>query len=199
MNSPRTSNPSAARSVFSVFRVSVRSVAALGLTAAGLMFGGCSTYSGAANVDLFVRTAPVPSLVKHGTEFAAAEALAKQNPGDIALMGAGSSMEPMYVAGTAIVVHPESYVTLRKGQPVVYRNTRGYFVAHMLVEETREGWIVAGINNDEPDETLVTKNNLVGVIKAAYAAADTSFRADVAARIALQDGIDRGAKMALLR
>jgi signal peptidase I len=199
MNSTSFANTGAERSLFPPFRLSLRVVAALGLAAAGLMFGGCTTYSPAGNMDLFVRTAPVPSLVRHGAELAAAETQAAQNPGDFALIGAGSSMEPMYLAGTAIVVHPQSYVTLRKGQPVVYRNTRGYYVAHMLVEETRDGWIVVGVNNAEPDEELVTQNNLVGVIKAAYAAADTPFRADVAARIALKDGLDRGAKMALLR
>jgi len=104
MNSRSFSNPSATRSQF---RLSLRAIAAFGLAAAGLMFGGCATgYTPSANMDLFVRTAPVPSLVKHGAELAAAEMQAAQNPGDIALVGAGSSMEPMYLAGTAIVVHP---------------------------------------------------------------------------------------------
>ena len=150
-------------------------------------------------MELFVRTAPMPSLVKQGAELMAAELRAKQTPGDFALIGAGSSMEPMYVAGTAIVVHPQSYTTLRRGQPVVYRNSRGRLVAHMLIEETRGGWIVVGVNNAEADDDLVTRDNLVGVIKAAYAAADTPLRADVAARIALRDGLKTGAKIALLR
>ena len=67
------------------------------------------------------------------------------------------------------------------------------------VYQTPDGWVVVGLNNRETDDELVTRQNFVGVIKAAYAAADTPFRADVAARIALKDGIDRGAKMALLR
>lgn len=174
-------------------------IAALGLAVLGLALGGCTSYSPSANMELFVRTAPVPSLVKRGAEMATAQVQAEKIPGAFALMGAGSSMEPMYLAGTAVVVQPQSFVTLRKGQPVVYRNRRGYLVAHMLVEETRNGWIVVGVNNAEADEELVTRSNLLGVIKAAFAAADSPFRADVAARIALKDGVDRGAKFTLLR
>ena len=174
-------------------------LAGLALAAVGMLLGGCTTYSPSANMELFVKTAPVPSLVERGAELAAAQLKAEKTPGAFALMGAGSSMEPMYLAGTAIVVQPQSFVTLRKGQPVVYRNRRGYLVAHMLVEETRDGWIVVGINNAEADEELVTRNNLLGVIKAAYAAADSPFRADIAARIAVTDGVDRGAKYTLLR
>ena len=176
-----------------------RVIAALALAAAGLGFGGCTTYSPASNMEMFVRTAPVPALVAHGKELAAAEAHAARDANSFALVGSGKSMEPMYVSGTAIVVHEQAYSTLRAGMPVVYRNSRGYYVAHMLVEEMRNGWVAIGVNNSEPDQELVTPRNFVGVIQAAYAAADTPFRADVAARVALKDGVDRSAKMALLR
>ncbi len=176
-----------------------RSFAALALAAAGLCFGGCATYTPQSNMELFVRTAPVPSLVTPGKEFAAAEAHAAKDARSFALIGSGKSMEPMYVSGTAIVVCEQSFQTLRPGMAVVYRNHRGYYVAHMIVEETRGGWLAIGVNNESPDQDLVTKANYVGVIQAAYAAADTPFRADVAARVALKDGIDRSARMALLR
>jgi len=97
------------------------------------------------------------------------------------------------------VVHPCSYRALRTGQAVVYVNRRGHYVAHMLVEEMSKGWFAIGLNNAEPDDDLVTADNLVGVIKEAYAAADTPFRADIAQRIALRDGISRGLSVASLR
>lgn len=196
MNSPiHQNNSSLSTVIFSKGRV----LAALALAAAGLGFGGCTTYTPAGNMEMFVRTAPVPALVPHGKELAAAEADAAKDPNSFALMGSGKSMEPMYVSGTAIVVHEQSYTTLRAGMPVVYRNSRGYYVAHMLVEEMRDGWLAIGVNNAEPDQELVTRGNFVGVIQAAYAASDTPFRADVAARVALKDGVDRSAKVALLR
>jgi hypothetical protein len=199
MNSPNLRSDSSARSVFFFKTRKSRVFAALALATAGLCFGGCTTYTPAGNMELFVRTAPVPALVPHGKELAAAEAHAARDANSFALIGAGKSMEPMYVSGTAIVVHEQSFKTLHVGMPVVYRNSRGYYVAHMLVEEMRDGWLAIGINNAEPDQELVTSSNFVGVIQAAYAAADTPFRADVAARVAMKDGIDRSAKMALLR
>lgn len=176
-----------------------RLVAALALAASGLFFGGCSTYSPQGNMELFVSTAPVPSLVSPGKEFAAAKAHAARDERSFALIGSGKSMEPMYASGTAIVVREQSYLSLRAGMPVVYRNRRGHYVAHMIVQPVRGGWLAIGVNNAKPDNELVTRGNYVGVIQAAYAAADTSFRADIAARVALKDGIDRSAQMTLLR
>ncbi len=196
MNLPVLPNPSSDRTaIFSKGRV----VAALALAAAGVGLGGCTTYSPAGNMEMFVRTVPVPALVPDGKELAAAEAHAARDANSFALFGSGQSMEPMDVSGTAIVMHEQGFDTLRVGMPVVYRNSRGFYVAHMRVEEMRGGWRASGVNTEEPDEELVMRNNFVGVIQAAYAAADTPFRADVAARVALKDGIARSAKVALLR
>ncbi len=177
-----------------------RVVTTLALVSAGLLLGGCVTHSPRTNLDLFVRTAPVPSLVPPGKELAAAEAHAANDECSFALLGSGASMEPIYVSGTAIVVRERSYHSLRPGTPVVYRNHRGLYVAHMIVEQRRGGWLAIGVNSSKPDVELVTLDNFVGVIQAAYAAADTPFRADVAARVALREGIvDRSPKIALLR
>ena len=56
------------------------------------------------------------------------------------------------------------------------------------------GWLAIGLNNAEPDTTLVTEKNLVGIIKHAFVADNTVFRPDVAAQLALP----RGATVALL-
>ena len=174
--------------------------AALGLAvaAAGLLLGGCASYTPAANLELFARTAPLPQLVTCGQQMAAAESAAAKRPGDFALTGAGQSMAPAYLPGTAVVVHPCGFPTLRQGQAVVYLNRRGRPVAHMLIEEMPKGWLAIGLNNAEPDDDYVTADNLVGIIKEAYAAADTPFRADIAARIALRDSLARGKSVSLL-
>lgn len=167
------------------------------LAVAGLFLGGCATtYTPAANLELFSRSAPLPQLVQAGKQFEVAEATAAKREGDFVLNGAGNSMLPVYLPGTAIVVHPCSFKELRKGQAVVYQNRRGRYVAHMLVEDMPKGWFAIGLNNPEPDDDLVTKHNLVGVITAAYAAADTPFRADVAERIAVRDAVNGGTKVA---
>jgi hypothetical protein len=79
-------------------------------------------------------------------------------------------MLPFYRPGTALVVHPTSYFVLRPGMAVVYRNWVGTPVAHVLVEKSDRGWIAAGLNNREPDDDFVTARNLIGVVRAAYAA-----------------------------
>jgi len=102
------------------------------------------------------------------------------------------SMAPVYLPGTAIVVHPTSFKELRKGQAVVYRSSRGHYVAHMLVEDMPKGWFAMGLNNTEPDLDYVTANNLVGVIRAAYAPANAEFRPDIAERLAVRDAVAKG-------
>ena len=182
MNSLSTSHQNSIRFGF-------RAGLALALATAGLLLGGCATYSPANNLELFARTAPLPTLVAPGTEMAAAEALAAKGDYDMALHGVGSSMEPVYVSGTAIVVHPCSFRSLRKGMAVVYVNRRGHYVAHMLVEDMPKGWFAIGLNNAEVDDDYVTANNLVGVIKEAYTANNATFREDIAARIALKNAV----------
>lgn len=176
-----------------------RACFALALGLAGLLFGGCATTSPSQQLDMFVRNAPLPTLVPRGKELAAAEAAAAKTEGDFTLYGVGASMEPVYLSGTALVVHPTVYCALRPGQAVVYVNRKGFHVAHMLVERTAKGWVAAGLNNDGEDEVLVTSNNLVGVIKGAYAANDTVYRPDVAARIAMRDAVASSTTVSLLR
>lgn len=147
---------------------------------------------------LFARHAPVPQLVPSGKQFASAEALAAREAGSFALVGSGASMEPMYARGTAIVVHERHFQTLKAGMPVVYRNSRGFYVAHVLLENIRGGWLVIGLNSREPDDDLVTPANFVGVITAAFSPADAAVRVDVASRVARQDGSDRSARQAVL-
>jgi hypothetical protein len=176
----------------------VRGFVAGAVAAMGLIFGGCATQPSARNVETFVAKAPRPKLVARDQVMAAAEQEAAKHEGDFVLHGFGRSMEPVYLAGTAVVVHPTAMHMLRKGMAVVYRNPRGMNVAHMLLERTERGWIAIGLNNAEPDGTLVTEKNLVGIIKHAFAADDTPFRSDIAAQITLKPTLERGASFALL-
>ncbi len=77
-------------------------------------------------------------------------------------------MEPAYPQGTALVVQEHSYRTLRPGMSVVYRNTEGFYVAHMVLERLPKGWLAMGLNSVDPDDELVTPRNFVGVVTAAF-------------------------------
>jgi len=133
-------------------------------------------------MELWLRTVPVPALVPHGKEFAAAAAHAARDANSFALIGSGHSMELCDVSGTTVVVQAQSFNPLRMGMPVVYRNRRGSHVAHVPAKAIRSGWLASGVNNQEPDEERLLLDNFVGIVQAVCAAADTPFRADVAAR-----------------
>ena len=145
------------------------------------------------------KIAPVPTLVATGHELAAAERYATGDSACFALSGAGHSMEPIYVSGTAIVVREQSYRLLRAGQVVVYRNGGGYFVAHILVEELAGGWIAMGLNNARPDGELVTAGNFVGLVVAAYASSPKPATAQRTAREAIAERVENGTRTASFR
>lgn len=169
------------------------------LVIAGFFTGGCASQPDRKNIELFVQRAPLPMLVPSGQVLATAERRAATHEGDFVLQGVGSSMEPVYVAGTAVVVHPSAFHMLRKGMPVVYVNRQGRHVAHMLMEKVRGGWLAIGLNNPEPDDTLVTADNLVGIVRHAYVADGTVFQPEIATRIGLKAAIENAAPLALLR
>ncbi|MBL9218851.1 MAG: hypothetical protein JNG82_10210 [Opitutaceae bacterium] len=131
---------------------------------------------------IFTRT-PAPRLVAEGQQLEAATRAAADIPGAVAYWGVGRSMEPLYATRTAIVVVPIEYAAVKKGMTLVYQQSCGARVAHSVVGETRGGYLVQGLLNDEPDAGVVNEENLIGVIVSAYATADTPFRIELAQRL----------------
>lgn len=148
---------------------------------------------------LFAERAPLPQIVARGTEMAAAEQAADAQHGCFAVQGAGASMEPVYLAGTALVVRVGGFNQLRPGKVVVYKNSRGTVVAHMVLEQKDGGWVAVGLNNDWNDYELVTENNFVGVITQAFASKTGSLPEAVVARIALNKQLGKGQQLASAR
>lgn len=111
---------------------------------------------------------PASILVPTGRQWQQAEEAAAEIPGAFAFWGVGESMEPLFPHHTAIVVAPTAFSELKKGMTVVYVTRTGRMVAHSLIGDIPGGWIAQGINNEEEDEDLVTRENLVGVIVEAY-------------------------------
>lgn len=123
---------------------------------------------------------PAPVIVEKGSEMQLAEQEAARIGGQ-ALWGIGSSMEPLYAPGTAVVVKEMAYNDIKKGMTVVYRKPNGRYVAHSVIGEDGKGYIVQGVNNAEPDEISVNEKNIVGVITAAYSANEATFHRMMAA------------------
>ena len=131
-----------------------------------------------------VAQTPSPELVAEGSQLQAAETAAAALPGAQAFWGIGRSMQPLYAPNTAVVVQAIDYEHLKKGMTVVYLKSTGVRVCHSVVGETRGGYLVQGVNNDEEDAELVTPDNFIGVIVQAYASTDTEFRSTTAERLA---------------
>lgn len=136
-----------------------------------------------------IQHTPAPRLVAEGHQLQTAEKIAAEIPGAQALWGIGRSMEPLYATNTAVVVEEINYDNIKKGMTVVYIKRNGHRVAHSVVGETRGGFLVQGVNNDDEDVELVTEKNFIGVITQAFASVDTVFRAETEKRLVAQGRI----------
>ena len=189
MNATTSSSTGSSRSTL------LRAACGLALAISALLGGGCASMStGTAaghglNLDRDLETiltqVPAPEIVRPGQELDTANAFAasanaasgaKDNHKVQAYWGVGTSMEPLFATHTAIVVNPCGFSELRKGMMVLYRDAQGWGIAHVLVEQVDGGWTAQGVNCAEEDPTLVTPENIVGVVTHAYATAEPEGR-----------------------
>ena len=77
-------------------------------------------------------------------------------------------MLPLYRDHTVVVTRQVAVADLREGMTAVYLGDSGRPVAHVLVERTSGGWVAMGIGNATCDDTLVTGDNLIGVVVKAF-------------------------------
>jgi signal peptidase I len=114
-----------------------------------------------------VATVPAAPVVIRDA-LADAQALARTHLGAQVMKIAGTSMLPYFGDGALVVVKPIEEARLRAGMLVVYRNRFGETIAHRLIARQDSGWQIKGYNNDQPDSTLVTGANLLGVVYATF-------------------------------
>jgi len=124
-----------------------------------------------------VTTAPASPVVIRDA-LADAQALARTHVGAKVMKIAGTSMLPYFGDGALVVVQPIEEAKLRAGMLVVYRNRFGETIAHRLVARQDSGWQIKGYNNDQPDSTLVTGANLLGVVYATFYTSSSGVPAD---------------------
>ena len=100
-----------------------------------------------------------------------AEAFAQQRPHAQTWRGAGLSMQPLIPPDAWIVTESIPFEALERGQVVLFAKSHQRRVAHALVKKTLQGWITAGVNNQQiADNTLMTRYNYIGVVTAAFVA-----------------------------
>ena len=79
-------------------------------------------------------------------------------------------MQPVYGDNTMIVTTKIAFEELKPGMTVAYLNRRGHQVVHQIIEMDARGWRVQGLNNETQDLDRVTRENLLGVVYASFAA-----------------------------
>jgi hypothetical protein len=99
-----------------------------------------------------------------------AEMVSSLDYGRSSAVGAGESMQPIYGDNTTLVITKIAYEELRAGMTVAYVNSRGHRVVHILIAKESKGWRAQGLNNAVEDPDRVTKQNLLGVVYASFAA-----------------------------
>jgi hypothetical protein len=144
--------------------------AAFGLAAlAGLGWSGCATQSTARfSPQAVAAMSPAAQLVQPFEAMRLGKKYVAEHPGTEFLVGSGDSMLPLYRDHTVVVTQRVALADLRAGMTAVYFGDAGRPVAHVLVEKTPDGWVAMGVGNAKCDSTLVTGENLLGVVVRAF-------------------------------
>jgi len=136
---------------------------------------------------------PAPQIVAEGSQMKSADQAAAAMAGAQTFWGIGESMQPLYAPNTAIVVRPIAYKDIKKGMTLVYTKRNGHVVAHSVVGEDAQGYVVQGVNNDQADRESVNERNLIGVVVAAYASTDSELRIELARTLVSKGRLTREA------
>lgn len=103
-----------------------------------------------------------------GGVWADANALADRHAGSAVVIVSGDSMVPYFRNGDVLVMKPIAAAALQPGMVVVYRNRFHETVAHRVTAPTEGGWTVKGYANERTDTTVVSAENLLGVVYAVF-------------------------------
>lgn len=144
--------------------------AAFGLIAlAGLGWSGCATQTSARfSPQAVAAMSPAAQVVQPFEALRFAKEYVVGHPGTDFLVGSGDSMLPLYRDHTVVITRRVVMADLRAGMTAVYFGEAGRPVAHVLVKRTSEGWVAMGVGNSRCDATIVTQENLMGVVVKAY-------------------------------
>lgn len=82
------------------------------------------------------------------------------------------SMEPTIKAGDSIIFTKVKYDDLKVGDIIIYKSkegdTKGLYIVHRIIEQTDEGFITKGDNNQSADSEIITADMLIGKYKKTF-------------------------------
>lgn len=75
------------------------------------------------------------------------------------------SMEPKFYPGDIVITKHKNKTDIKINDIVTYRDNDGVIITHRIIEETPEGYITKGDNNNVEDVDILTKENIIGEVK----------------------------------
>ncbi|CEO31871.1 signal peptidase I [Paraclostridium sordellii] len=75
------------------------------------------------------------------------------------------SMEPKFYPGDIIITKHKDKVDIKVNDIVTYRDNKGVIITHRIIEETDEGYITKGDNNNVKDAGILKEENIIGKVK----------------------------------
>lgn len=75
------------------------------------------------------------------------------------------SMEPKFYPGDIVITKHKNKTDIKINDIVTYRDNDGVIITHRIIEETPEGYITKGDNNNVEDADILTKENIIGEVK----------------------------------
>jgi signal peptidase len=74
------------------------------------------------------------------------------------------SMEPAIPVGGMVVIKPVNLENLREGDIICFRFSESTSVTHRIINVTDEGFKTKGDANEDPDQGIVEKENVIGKV-----------------------------------
>jgi signal peptidase len=75
------------------------------------------------------------------------------------------SMEPEFYPGDMVITKHKSKTDIKVNDIVTYRDNDGIIITHRIIEETPEGYITKGDNNNTQDIYHVSEDKVIGIYK----------------------------------
>ena len=75
------------------------------------------------------------------------------------------SMEPEFYPGDIVIAKHKNETDIKVNDIVTYRDNDGVIITHRIIEETPDGYITKGDNNNVEDADILTKENIIGEVK----------------------------------
>ena len=75
------------------------------------------------------------------------------------------SMEPTFYPGDIVITKHKNKTDIKINDIVTYSDNDGVIITHRIIEETPEGYITKGDNNNVEDADILTEDNIIGEVK----------------------------------